>query len=51
MKMFVVEDINVRCTPNGVIGERHGAQSIAVERQFAGNKVLSARLSDFDEIL
>ena len=51
MKMLVVEDICVGSTPNGVMGKRQGAQSIAVERQFTGNKILSARLFDFDEIL
>ena len=51
MEMLVVEDICVGCTSNGVVGKRQCAQSIAVERQFTGNKILSTGLPNFDEIL
>lgn len=51
MEMLLIDDIYVRCTPCGVTGERQSTQSVAVERQFTGNKIISARLSSFVEIL
>lgn len=51
MEMLVVEDICVGCTPTGMMSKRQCAQSVAMERQLTGNKILSSRLSNLDEIL